>query len=246
MQKLRFTLAAMTIGFAACAAQGELVHRWSFSGDANDSVGKANGTLEGGATVADGRVTLDGQRGYVALPIGDTIEKLTNSTFETWVKWDERQRAWLRLFDFGVRGGKSMYVTPRNGGGRRGAVRDTLRFTITVNGDPGEEQANSPDQFPVGEETHVVLTIDADKKVAKLYVNGKLAATREELTLTPSSLGKTGNNWIGRSQFRDPFFKGSFNEFRIYNTTLSAEEVAKNFELGPDKLPTAAPNVDKK
>jgi hypothetical protein len=191
---------------------------------------------------------LDGRRAYVALPIGDTMEKLTNSSFETWVKWDERQPAWLRLFDFGVRGGKSMYVTPRNGGGRQGGPRGTLRFTITTNGDPGEEQANSPDQFPVGEETHVALTIDAEKHVAKLYVNGKLAATREELTLTPSSLGKTGNNWIGRSQFRDPFFKGSFNEFRIYNTTLSPEEVEASFKAGPDKVgaaPASAP-ADKK
>ena len=121
---------------------------------------------------------------------------------------------------------------------------NTLRFTITVNGDAGEQQANSPDQFPIGADTHVALTIDADKDVAKLYVNGKLAATQENVTLSPSDLGKTTNNWIGRSQFPDPFFKGSFTEFRIYNSALTPEQVAKNFELGPDKiepLPPARP-----
>ena len=173
----------------------------------------------------------------ICLPIGATIEKLTNASVETWVKWDERQRPWLRLFDFGARAGKSMYVTPRNGGGRRGTPRNTLRFTITVAGDPAEQQANSEEEFPVGADTHVVMTLDADKDVAKLYVNGKLMATQEAVTLTPSELGNTTNNWIGRSQFPDPFFKGSFDEFRIYNKALSQEEVEANFKAGPEKAP---------
>jgi hypothetical protein len=217
------------------AASG-LVHRWSFSDEAKDSVGSAHGTLDSGAVVRDGRVVLDGQRAHVALPIGETIEKLTNATIETWVTWDERQRAWLRLFDFGVRGGRSMYITPRNGGGRA-MPRNTVRFTITTNGDPGEQIANSEMEFPVGEETHVALTIDAEKDVATLYVNGKAVATRENLTLTPSDFGRAPNNWLGRSQFpSDPYFKGSFSEFRIYNKALSAEQVAKSFQAGPDKV----------
>jgi hypothetical protein len=226
---------------------GGLVHRWSFASDASDSVGKANGTLESGATIADGRLVLDGQQAHAVLPIGATIEKLTNASVETWVKWDERQRPWLRLFDFGARAGKSMYVTPRNGGGRRGSPRNTLRFTITTGGDAGEQQANSPDEFPVGEDTHVVMTLDADKDVAKLYVNGKLAATQEEVTLSPSDLGNTSNNFIGRSQFpSDPHFKGSFAEFRIYNKTLSPEEVEANFKAGPEKPPGTSASADTK
>jgi hypothetical protein len=233
MRSSTLGLAFAVLCTLAAPATAKIVHRWSFNGDANDSVGKANGTLEEGAKVEGGRLVLDGQRAHAALPIGGTIEKLTNATFETWTTSDVQPRTWTRLFDFGARRGKSMYVTPR-GGGRRGSA---LRFTITVNGDPGEEQANSPDQFPVGENTHVALTIDADKKVAKLYVNGKLAATREELTLKPADLGNTVNNWIGRSQFPDPFFKGSFDEFRIYDTPLTAEEVETNFKAGPEKAP---------
>jgi hypothetical protein len=81
------------------------------------------------------------------------------------------------------------------------------------------------------------MTLDADKDVAKLYVNGKLMATQEAVTLTPSELGATANNWIGRSQFPDPFFKGSFDEFRIYNKALTPEEVDANFKAGPEKAP---------
>jgi hypothetical protein len=217
------------------AAAPGVAHRWSFAENANDSVGNANATLAGGATVDGGRLVLNGQRAHAQLPIGEQIEKLTNSTFEMWVTWDERQRAWVRFFDFGSRG-RSMYITPRNGRSDQGSPTNTLRFTITTSGDAGEQQINSADEFPVGTETHVALTIDADRDVARLYVNGKQVGANEKLTLSPSDLGRTANNWLGRSQFPDPYFKGSINEFRIYNKTLTPEEVEASFKAGPDKL----------
>ena len=48
-----------------------LQHRYSFTTDASDSVGHADGTLEGAATISGGQVHLDGTRGtYVNLPGG--------------------------------------------------------------------------------------------------------------------------------------------------------------------------------
>jgi Concanavalin A-like lectin/glucanases superfamily len=45
------------------------------------------------------------------------------------------------------------------------------------------------------------------------------------------------NNWLGRSQWGDPLYDGSIDEFRIYNTALSAGEVADSFATGPDPAP---------
>jgi hypothetical protein len=42
------------------------------------------------------------------------------------------------------------------------------------------------------------------------------------------------NNWLGRSQWPDPIFDGSYNEFRIYDHALTAEEVTTNVFFGPD------------
>ncbi len=48
-----------------------LQHRYSFATDASDSVGHADGTLEGAATISGGQVHLDGTRGtFVNLPGG--------------------------------------------------------------------------------------------------------------------------------------------------------------------------------
>jgi hypothetical protein len=245
MRSLALCFAMLLIFLTIRPSAAEVVHRWSFATDAGDSVGRANGSLEGEATVSDGRVVLNGTTAYVALPIGGTMEKLTNSTFEVWVTWDQMQRAWLRIFDFGTGPGASMYVTPRNGRSDAGSSTNTLRFTITPEADPGEQQVNTPDRFPVGAETHVALTIDADADVARLYVNGSLVGTQEGLTYSPSDLGNTTRNWLGRSQFgSDPYFRGSISEFRIHNAALTAEQVSQSFQLGPDKLAPDRPVVN--
>jgi hypothetical protein len=44
------------------------------------------------------------------------------------------------------------------------------------------------------------------------------------------------NNWLGRSQWNDPMFRGSYSEFRIYDYPLDRTEVLGNFLAGPDEL----------
>jgi hypothetical protein len=56
------------------------------------------------------------------------------------------------------------------------------------------------------------------------------------MTLTPAVIGATVNNWLGRSQWNDPLFKGSISEFRIYAAALSPEEIAASRNLGPERL----------
>jgi hypothetical protein len=47
------------------------------------------------------------------------------------------------------------------------------------------------------------------------------------MTLNPSSLGVTNQNWIGHSQFpADPYLDGTVDDFNIYSRALSASEVA--------------------
>ena len=46
------------------------------------------------------------------------------------------------------------------------------------------------------------------------------------MTLKPSNMGSTTQNWIGRSQFNDPYLNGRVDDFRIYNKALTASEIA--------------------
>ena len=43
------------------------------------------------------------------------------------------------------------------------------------------------------------------------------------------------NNWIGRANLPGrPDFGGTIEEFRIYNTALSASDITASFYAGPD------------
>src|SRR5262245_59475539 len=46
------------------------------------------------------------------------------------------------------------------------------------------------------------------------------------MTLHPSDLGATNQNWIGRSQYPDPFLNATVDDFQIYDHTLSAADIA--------------------
>ena len=72
---------AITPGFSAFGQT--LIHRYSFISNANDEVGTANGTVEGGAMFSGGALVLNGTNGYVALPAG-IVNGLPAVTIETW------------------------------------------------------------------------------------------------------------------------------------------------------------------
>ena len=60
---------------------------------------------------------------------------------------------------------------------------------------------------------------------------------------SPLGLGATANNYLGRSFFNDPYLRGRINEFRVYDSALTSEQVLASYANGPNVLnsgPTAA------
>ncbi len=150
------------------------------------------------------------------------------------------QGGWSRVLDFGAGPQANLFFTPRNINPNEGPTANMPRFAITNSGFQEEEQLHGKEPFPVGKLTHVVIAIDADKKVGKLYINGK-EADSQAMTLTPSAVGSTTNNYLGASEYdTDPMFHGSIAEFRIYDNALTPEEVAASEKAGPDKLADVA------
>ena len=172
---------------------------------------------------------------YLALPTG-IVAGLADFTVCVWVKPETISNG-ARIFDFGSGTNTTMYLAtlappPVAGSPAPGAA--VLKFAITTNGAPGEQPLAAAVQLSTTQWTHVAVTLAGT--TATLYVNGALAATNPAVTLRPSSLGVTTQNWIGRSQgssiaepppaSADPFFNGSVDEFRIYGRSLSAQQVA--------------------
>ena len=101
---------------------------------------------------------------------------------------------------------------------------------------------------PTDELVHVALVWDGQNGVAKLYYNGKFIA-QNNLHFALSDI-IDNNNWLGRAQYNDdPLFRGSYNEFRIYDIPLSDDAILAHYQAGPnvigqDKPCTAYPVGD--
>jgi hypothetical protein len=158
-------------------------------------------------------VKLGGTSDYVSLPAG-IVSGLADYTIATWVN-PAALTTWTRVFDLGTGTSVYMFLTVNAGAGPR--------FAITTGGNGREQQLNATAPLPLNAWTHVAVTLAGT--TGTLYINGNPVATNANMTLHPSNLGNTTQNWIGRSQFGDPFLNATIDDFQIYGRGLGAAEV---------------------
>jgi hypothetical protein len=178
-----------------------------------------NGTLSGTATFPAGVIgnglSLPGASGdYVTLPSA-FLQTLTNISITVWVNVHTDQ-TWQRVFDFGSSQNVYMFLTSHAAGAN-------ARFAITTAGNTMEQQLNATAVLPTGTWTHVAIVLGSNG--GTLYINGAVVATNPALTLRPADLGAAANNYLGRSQFADPYFNGELDELRIYASALTAAQI---------------------
>jgi len=187
-----------------------------------------------------GRVTLDGQGSYIALPAG-IISSLDDATFEAWLTWRGGDY-WSRIFDFGDNDGATqadgvtyLFLTPTN------AMTGTLRVAYSIAGPLEETQADGTIPMPshIGPDDstpdHVAVVIDRTNASLRIYSNGvEVASENESLDLNAI---RDVNNWLGRSNyFVDPPLSALLVEFRIYAQALTAAQINASFQAGPGAL----------
>ena len=196
-------------------APADLRVHYELDGSAADTVGTyqatANGTPGYTSGLLDQAVDLDGTDDYIQAPSG-FISSLADATFAIRFRWDGGA-AWQRLFDFGNNTSQYLYLTPISGSG-------TLRFGITLGGNATQQSIDAPIP-PVGEWTHVAVVLSGN--TGTLYVNGA-AVSSGSITLDPSNVAPT-LNYLGKSQWPDPYYNGAIDDFRIFSRALSATEV---------------------
>jgi autotransporter-associated beta strand protein len=207
------------------ATPTDLIDWWKFdetSGNLAADSGAAGktGTLLSGATwipgVINNAVHLDGTaNGYVSFPSG-LVSTLNDFSICCWVKADA-SATWARVFDFGSGTGTYMFLSPFNGSG-------VVRYAITTSSGAGEQGINSPSALSTGVWHHLAVTLSGSTGV--LYIDGKAVGTNSSMTLNPSSLGGTTQNYLGKSQWNDPNLTGSVDDFHIYARALSSGEIA--------------------
>ncbi|WP_069385552.1 LamG-like jellyroll fold domain-containing protein [Cellulosimicrobium cellulans] len=201
-----------------------------------------DGTVSGSTAVVDaedGGTALDlaggAAGGYVTIPRG-ALADATDLTVSARVRWDGTGGAWQRVFDLGSSTTRYLFATPSNGDGR-------LRTAVTTNGGGGEAQVTGYGPLQAGDWVTLTTTLDTEADRVTTYLDG-VAVASAPTTITARDLltsGATSAGYIGRSFYPDPLFDGAVDDFRIYRSALTEEQVT---ELVGDDVPTATGLAD--
>jgi beta-xylosidase len=187
-----------------------------------------------------GPFTFNGTSDYVDAPDGLTND-LGDFSIACWVNLNAVTN-WVRVFDFGGDSNVFMMFTPSSGN------TGYPYFCITTSGNPGEQGIDGTSTFPTGSWQHVAIIRNGT--TGTMYIGGQQVGSNNAITLNPSDLGNTTNNYIGRSQWsNDPYLNGSVDRFVVYNRAITTSELAALYadipggSPAPTVGPTAAPGL---
>ncbi|MFF4033833.1 LamG-like jellyroll fold domain-containing protein [Streptomyces sviceus] len=186
------------------------------NGSTAQSVAGADGgralALPGGAPTSDGA--------YVRLPrevIGDT----SDLTVSARVKWSGNTSSWQRIFDLGTDTSRYLFSTPYNGNG-------LFQTSVTTGGGGAENQVRGYAPLPADAWRTVTVTLDTTAGRLTTYLDGVAVSSAATAVKAKDLLSSsaTAAGYIGKSLYPDPLLKGAVDDFAVWHSALSAEQVA--------------------
>lgn len=229
-------------------ASGTLLHRWSFNnGDLSDSVGGSAATVinPGGG----GDVTFDSEKVTLAGGARDSADYIrlgshllrnidASVTLELWGTQRSVQY-WAHIFDAGADDANYLMMS-----WNVNDVVDGHRLDWRIS-DAWSTADDWASPYTVGQEFHIVLTIDqsASPTVLTWYnspaSSADLGASKGNMT-SDNTLGDLDDvdDWLGRSHWSgDDTANASYNEVRIWYGVLTAQDLELSHDLGPNGVP---------
>jgi hypothetical protein len=203
--------------------------RWTFDGDARDQIGGLHGTLRGGAAIANGRLALAGKEAYVET--APLQHDLREKTLEVWVA----------LANLDQRGGGVITVETNNGQVFDSIVfgeRQSGKWMAGSTGFQRSRDLTAPvESTKAGEMVHVAVAYATDGRIA-VYRNG---AAYGESYVPAGGNGKLVTYKAGEARILlgkrhtgggSPYLTGAIEEARLYDKTLTADEIRASFKAG--------------
>ena len=168
-------------------------------------------TLSGGAK--------DGSGDWVKLP-ENILAKATSATVTMEVKADATMLGNFHfMWNIGNNSSDTEYFfTSLNCGSGRNPL-----VGIKAN---GAEQLVQSESCAVTADRWMSVTARISNGQARLYIDGRRVASGN-VSATPASIADQSLNTIGRSPWPDTLFKGSVANFRVYDSALTEEQIAR-------------------
>jgi hypothetical protein len=232
--KIRFYLVAILLISAFNIKQANsqdlqkgLVAYYPFNGSANDESGnKNNGKIAGATFIADkfGKpdkaLYFDGMDNCVEIPCSPTINIITSLSISCWIypHSTENYSAWVAKAN--NNGTSSQW---RFGFGNSG----TELWGLTVWNSNWFEYNTNKKSIQLNSWSHVILIADQEQHIAYLYLNGELIDSIKDIK---EFNGSANPLFIGHQKDDDVYFDGLIDEVRIYNRTLTTDEVKELYK----------------
>ncbi|MCH5677456.1 family 43 glycosylhydrolase [Streptomyces gilvus] len=188
------------------------------SGNGRD--GTVNGTADWSATGQG--LAFNGSDTYIKVP-NDVMKGMSAITVSTDVLIDSAQSTPYFLYGFGNSSGG-------NGNGYLFTTGNSLRTSIATGNWSTEQTTKPADAHNLSRGVWKHLTYTQAGTTGVLYEDGVEVGRNTSVTITPGSIGSgtTTGNYIGKSLYSgDKLFKGRVRDFRVYDRSLDASEVAR-------------------
>ncbi|POX43733.1 LamG-like jellyroll fold domain-containing protein [Streptomyces sp. Ru72] len=175
---------------------------------------------DGGGALALPGGAPDSQGAYVRLPRA-VLADAADLTVSARVKWSGDDSSWQRIFDLGTDTTKYLFTTPSNNGG-------VLRTAVTTGGGGAEAQVSGYAPLPAHQWRTVTVTLDSSARRLTTYLDGVAVSSAATGVKAGDLLNgsATAAGYIGKSFYPDPLFKGAIDDFTVWHTALTPEQVA--------------------
>ncbi|MFJ4200776.1 LamG-like jellyroll fold domain-containing protein [Streptomyces sviceus] len=186
------------------------------NGSTAQSVAGADGgralALPGGAPTSDGA--------YVRLP-REVVGDASDLTVSARVKWSGDTSSWQRIFDLGTDTTRYLFSTPYNGNG-------LFQTSVTTGGGGAENQVRGYAPLPADAWRTVTVTLDTTAGRLTTYLDGVAVSSAATAVKAKDLLSgsATAAGFIGKSFYPDPLLKGAVDDFAVWHSALTAEQVA--------------------
>jgi hypothetical protein len=205
------------------ALEAAPTHRYSFTANANDSIGTAHGTLVGHAVITNGNLLLNGTNGCVQMP-ANLFTNAKSLTLEVWFNHNQ------------VTSGKHLWQFSGSPtiGFQPWVSLLGLWYSRSYYGSSTPSTMVDAPPLLAGKSYHLVWTQDEATKTARVFLNGQLSAQNTNFTAKPGTT--TTVSFLGGGSSIAPI-KGSITEFRIHSNALTHLDVLRSAALGTEALP---------
>ncbi|MEV7735515.1 LamG-like jellyroll fold domain-containing protein [Streptomyces sp. NPDC088921] len=186
----------------------------------NGSTAQSVAGTDGGKALAlpGGAPTSDGA--YVRLP-REVVGDASDLTVSARVKWSGDTSSWQRIFDLGTDTTKYLFSTPYNGNG-------LFQTSVTTGGGGAETQVRGYAALPADAWRTVTVTLDTTAGRLTTYLDGVAVSSAATAIKAKDLLSgsATAAGYIGKSLYPDPLLKGAVDDFAVWHSALTAEQVA--------------------